>query len=405
MLQMCAYDRTTGQKSKQVAYVGNDLQIYEIYQLPGQKEPAPAAVLPAPSASVTPHTLMCGFQWVGGKSKHVVYSDGRGHLHELACTNKWSHADLFDGQHIADPDHVVPHYSDIEICGFDWAAQSTKQVMYYGVDGSLQELSMPSNQTLWGHANLTKLTETGGVVSLYSTPLSGYDWTAPGIKQVVGAELVGGGSQQGHLHLLKVAKGQKWSATDISKDANAPSGAQASESVYYAGRTVGLGRGPHGNYIAWLHGTELGLFFLSDVSVGGIYGNWTYTSLDKYYPSVKWPYYGKNLAACDWVSGGFRQIYFFSGDGHIHELYQPYNTKSRDWNHADLMQRLPNAPVMLTEIGVARLVAYEWTEGASKQIVYPSADYNLHELTCTVKDGWSHRQLTGIPNGGPPARP
>jgi hypothetical protein len=401
MVQICGYDWVAG-KSKQVAYIAHDFKIYELSQVSGQSGPFPTT-LPAPMGSVSSFTAISGFQWIAGNSKHVIYTDDGGHVHELTWSTSstgWSHTDLFDGKHIADPPLAVSARPASLISGYDWPAASTKQIVYFGSDGPVYELTKYPNQALWGHANLTKLTGTESF-PWEGLPICGYDWTAGQQKQVLLCALHNSAPDKiGHLHSLHVAKGASWYQTDIWGSANAPSTGWAD----HAGDAVGLGRGPGAtNYVACRDSVNgLYLFVFHPSSPGSpIKAFWSYTNLGEFFPDTVGNL-GRRIAGCDWISGGYRQIYFYTLNGHIHELYQPYNDKSGAWSHADLMKELPQAPLMFTA-GAEDLVAYEWTAGASKQVVYPSADGNLHELFCTIKDGWLYRQLTGLTNGPPPA--
>jgi hypothetical protein len=145
MTTMCAYDWTKG-KTSQIAYIGTDFHIHEIYRAVGQKQPSFADLTKWTGApAVSTSTAMSGFEWVAGKSKHVVYTDDVGHIHELSCATNWTHADLFDGAHIADSAHAAKAVVGRSISGFDWAAEGTKQIVYHGDNGSnesIQELSM-----------------------------------------------------------------------------------------------------------------------------------------------------------------------------------------------------------------------------------------------------------------------
>ncbi|HTP36572.1 MAG TPA: hypothetical protein VMJ75_30560 [Candidatus Acidoferrales bacterium] len=81
---------------------------------------------------------------------------------------------------------------------------------------------------------------------------------------------------------------------------------------------------------------------------------------------------GSALAAYSWETGGSKQVVYFSGDGHVHELAVSIGGR---WTHTDLTQAT-GAPVA----DRTRLGAYSWEGGGSKQVIYTTGDHHIHEL-------------------------
>jgi hypothetical protein len=386
MATMCGYGWTLG-KSMQIAYVGSDKNIHEIYRTAGDPTPrfanlsALCGAAPASDSSV-----ISGFQWVGGKSKHIVYTTDLGHIVELHCDTGWRPAaDLFLGNAIADVAHVVNARVGGSICGFDWSAENTKQIVYLGDDFSIQELSIFPGGTQYSHANLSQITGTQKIAPS-NAPLLAYDWTGAGMKQVVFSGLFQSGADpHGHLHWLSVRKSGKWQHQDLTAAANAPSQTWADA----AGFASAMGRGPDGNFVVCRDAANgLHLFVAPQLQPVGSFV-WTHFDLSKNLPGAIGNI-TSNLAAFDWTHGKFREIFFITQDGHVHELYQPFGSAPGLWSHADLTA-LTKAPVAQSN---QLLIAFEWPDNLSKHVIYSTADRNLHELSCKVGGAWSALPLT-----------
>src|SRR4051794_4670977 len=95
MFRLTGYEWKVG-GTKQVAYVGIDDHIHELYKSNNQawKQADLTNLTGAPN--VPDSSLLVGYEWAAGKSKQVVYTTGDGHIHELHVKqgDQWSHADL-----------------------------------------------------------------------------------------------------------------------------------------------------------------------------------------------------------------------------------------------------------------------------------------------------------------------
>jgi len=99
-----------------------------------------------------------------------------------------------------------------------------------------------------------------------------------------------------------------------------------------------------------------------------------------------------------WESGASKQVVYLTGDWHIHEL-----SASFVWNHADLMTDvLPDLP---NPSAGSRIAAYNWETNHSKQVVYVTNDGHIHELSFRVGGRWNHVDLMtrvpDVPNAAP----
>ena len=91
-----------------------------------------------------------------------------------------------------------------------------------------------------------------------------------------------------------------------------------------------------------------------------------------------------------WESGASKQVVYLTRDWHIHEL-----SASFAWSHADLITDvLPNLPS--PAVG-SRIAAYSWETNHSKQVVYVTNDGHIHELSVRVGGGWNHLDLMTRP--------
>jgi hypothetical protein len=88
---MCGYDWTTA-NSKQVAYLAADSHIYEIFQVFGQNTLGHIDLTGKTGAPEVESTIITGFNWPAAKSKHVLFVDDAGHIHEMSCTDHWKPA-------------------------------------------------------------------------------------------------------------------------------------------------------------------------------------------------------------------------------------------------------------------------------------------------------------------------
>ena len=134
-------------RCKQVAFVGEDCHIHELYLAPGRtwQHADLSAITHAPAAM----NVLTGYAWPQGHSKQIAYVGQDGNIHELYAEvdKMWGHADLTKNAH-------APFSSIMSIDGFSWSAGNSKQVVYVGNDGDIRELWMPQSGN-WAYTDLS----------------------------------------------------------------------------------------------------------------------------------------------------------------------------------------------------------------------------------------------------------
>ncbi len=81
------------------------------------------------------------------------------------------------------------------------------------------------------------------------------------------------------------------------------------------------------------------------------------------------------LTAYAWPAGRSKQVAYFDGAGHVHELYVAVDGS---WQHANLTAAT-GAPA-----GISGLYGFPWAEEGTKQLVYVDRSGNVHELYVAV---------------------
>lgn len=105
------------------------------------------------------------------------------------------------------------------------------------------------------------------------------------------------------------------------------------------------------------------------------------------------------LIGYGWHAGASKQLLYLTGDWHIHELWADF-----EWRHADLITDVvAGVPGPLAG---SQIAAFSWDSNHTKHVVYVSGDGHIHEFSFRVGSGWSHRDLrtlptlSGAPNAG-----
>ncbi len=97
---------------------------------------------------------------------------------------------------------------------------------------------------------------------------------------------------------------------------------------------------------------------------------------------------GFALVAYDWKDAGTKQLVYSGRDGHIHELSAGV---AGLWRHTDLT-KVTGAPPADNSL----LAAYAWEGGNTKQVVYTGSDGNVYELVFRQDSRWSFTDLTSL---------
>ena len=186
-------------RSKQVAYVGQDGHIHELFVEAGgvwQHIDLTTFTHAAPAVD-----LMVGYEWPEARRKQVAFVGEDRHIHELCMVvgQSWQHADL----------HAItnaPPATNV-LAGYAWPAGHCKQIAFVGQDRCIYELYVEAGQ-MWQCVNLTELAQAP-ITAI--TSLAGYAWSAGDTKQVA---YVG---DDGEIRELWMPRTGKWSYTDLSQ--------------------------------------------------------------------------------------------------------------------------------------------------------------------------------------------
>lgn len=195
---MVGYEWSEG-RSKQVAYVGQDGHIHELYLEAGGvwQHIDLSAITHAPRAV----DLMVGYGWPEGRCKQVAFVSEDRHIHELCMVveQNWQHADLSAITN-------APQAMNI-LTGYAFPGGRSKQVAYVGQDSRMYELYVEAGK-MWQCVNLTELAQAPLTAI---TSLSGYAWSAGDSKQVT---YVG---DDGEIRELWMPRTGNWTYTDLSQ--------------------------------------------------------------------------------------------------------------------------------------------------------------------------------------------
>lgn len=136
-------------RCQQIAFVSQDSHVHELHMVTGQdwQHTDLSALTNAPAAT----SILTGYAWEEGHSKQLAYVGRDGHLHELfvEAGQNWQHVDLTA---IA----YAPVTSISSISGYAWSVGTSKQVAYVGTDGEVRELWMPLHCD-WTATDLSQL--------------------------------------------------------------------------------------------------------------------------------------------------------------------------------------------------------------------------------------------------------
>ncbi len=195
--------------TKQVAYVGANDHIYELYVGVGHSWQHADLTQIAGAPAHSPGSPVCGYAWEKQGSKNVVYKSANGHVHHLhvGMGGSWQHEDLMQIT-------GAPTASGVFVSGFAWEEGATQQVVYVSSDGHIHELYSDA-PGFWAHADLTQVTGAPTGIATGSS-YAAYAWPSGGTKQVA---YLGSG---GHVHELYVGVGGSWKHANLTAIAGGP---------------------------------------------------------------------------------------------------------------------------------------------------------------------------------------
>jgi len=145
---MVGYEWPEG-RCKQLAFVSEDGHIHELFLVAGNSwaHADLSAITQAPPAT----NVLTGYAWPEGHMKQIAYVGQDNQLHELyvEAGGSWQHVNITELAHAP----ITPITS---IDGYTWSIGNSKQVAYVGDDGEIRELWMPQSGN-WGYANLSQM--------------------------------------------------------------------------------------------------------------------------------------------------------------------------------------------------------------------------------------------------------
>ncbi|HEV2360679.1 MAG TPA: hypothetical protein VGS21_03145, partial [Acidimicrobiales bacterium] len=314
---------------------------------------------------------LSGYQWPESLSKMVVYLDSSGHVNELMATptRGWTHADLTSasGAPAASADTFA-------VSGYSWAEGGSKQVVYFDQAQHVIEVFIAKGMKRWGNADLTA--RTSGAVAVSGSSICGYEWPLGNSKQVVYLDI------EGHVHELYCGFGSDWGHADLSQMTSAPAAAPDSP---LCGYSWDVGRSKQVVYFdSGGHVHELWIV------AGSIWKHADLTELAGAPPAV----YGSDIVGYQWAAGRSKQVVYYDGAGHVHELWI---VAGSHWKHADLTA-LTGAPPADLPSGLA---AFQSMTARSKQVAYLGASGHIHQLRIASGGAWGHIDITEAA-GAPP---
>lgn len=145
---MVGYEWQEGQ-CKQIAFVSEDGHIHELFLVAGNswKHADLSALTQAPPAT----DVLTGYSWPQGRTKQIAYVGQDGYLYELfvEAGMQWQHVNLTERA-------SAPLTPVTFLDGYAWSIGGSKQVAYAGDDGNVRELWMPLAGN-WAYADLSQM--------------------------------------------------------------------------------------------------------------------------------------------------------------------------------------------------------------------------------------------------------
>lgn len=280
---LCGYQWTI-RNSKQVAYLGIDGNVSELYVVQGSDwgyaNLSMNTGYPPPSPGDPSQFLgpsICGYEWDAGASKQVAYLDEAGDLHELwvVAGGDWQHFPL-----TASTTGALSAAGSLS--GYQWKKGQSKQVAYLDTAGNVHELWVVVGGG-WEHVNLTA--RTGAPPAASGSALVGYEWSAGNSKQVVYLDTAG------HVWELYVIQGSDWQHADLTLRTGAPPAADGSSLTAYE----------------WAIDKSKQVMYLDDA--GHVHqlriitgGDWVHRDLTATTPGAAAALWGSSLSGYQWLS-------------------------------------------------------------------------------------------------------
>ena len=360
-MMLCGFDWPAG-RSKQVAYLDERDHIQEMFVKEGELWQEHDLTTRANAPKASDKSPLAGFSWMAGGTKQIIYMDRNRHIQELHTGPNiwWKCTDLTALMQ-------APLVDSTALCGFEWTAGQTKQVVYIDHNNHVQEMHVAPE----GQWQLTDLTQLTGAPLAEGTHIVGYDWAAGESKQVVYID------SRGHVIELHVGMGGNWQCTDVTNLTGAPLADRGNLGPSFAAFSWETGNSKQivyqdtNEHIMEMHVTAGGQWQLTDLTmvaqaplantIGGIVGY-------------------------DWSAGRSKQVVYVDANYHVQELYVQENDY---WRCADL-----TAATCAPRVQRGPIAGFAWSAANTKQVVYPGPRDSIQELYVAVSGQWQAADLT-----------
>ncbi len=295
-----------------------------------------------PQPAGNPINRPTGYVFSSQGTRHVVYTDSSGCIHELWHDNSgWHHHDLTTD--IGAPLSIV-----LPPCAYVFDSQGTQHVDYIGSDGCVNELWWDHDG--WHHNNLTNA--SGAPLALLPNATAPKGYIFEGTQHVVYL------AQDGNLHEL-FWQNFSWGhspVTAIPRDAAPALGGSL------AAYTFAPQGSQHVDYI----GANGGIFEVSNDNSGAHFDD----LISEAGPTTEAP---TVMCAYPFDAQGTRHVDFTGGTGHVIELWHDAN----GWHHNDLTLASGGAP----PADQGDPAGYAFAAQGTQHVYYIGIDDNhIHEL-------------------------
>jgi len=306
---MTAYSWSTG-RTQQIDYVSpadSAGHIRELVQREGAAwsyEDLMAQPTGAPSAD---GTALIGYSWRGNGTKHVVYTSGDGHIHELSAgtVGMWQYTNVTQQAN-------APIIEGATLTSFAWEAQESRYIAYISGDGHIHELAAGKDNK-WQHTDVTE--KTGTPDAGEDSSLVGYVWESQGNQNLIYT------TDEGRIYALTAAKDGTWKSTDLLEQTQAPKAFGSALAGY-----------------VWTTGNAQQVTYMSEDGhiqelSAGTDGTWSHTDVTQ---TTNAPIAVNDIiVGFEWSSAFAKQIVYLdrAENPHLHELMLEHGSA---WKHTDI---------------------------------------------------------------------
>ena len=306
---MTAYSWPTG-RTQQIDYVSpadSAGHIRELVQREGNAWSYEDLMAQPTGAPAADGTALIGYSWRSNGTKHIVYTSGDGHIHELSAgtVGEWQYTNITQQAN-------APRAEGAALTSFAWEVQETRHVAYMSGDGHIHELTV-GKDNVWQHTDVTE--KTGTPDASEDSSLVGYIWESQSTENLI--YTTNGGS----IFALTAAKDGTWKSTDLLEKTQAPKAFGSALAGY-----------------VWTTGNTQQVVYMSEdrhiqeLSTGTD-GTWSHTDVTR---TTNAPIAANDiLVGFEWSSAFAKQIVYLdtAENPHLHELMLAHGSA---WKHTDI---------------------------------------------------------------------